>query len=182
MYIIWEKKFIGNFLKKKENIELLQELSDIDKKCQNLDENEMFIFLTNRIKCVEVSLNYILYKIYFPLLNKAKKIKDNSEAYLNIDNSQLSNYINYILSSYDKINLIASLDDKIDKFIEFPIINIIFKNDNLYSILLILIGIFTNVLIMLSFSTFTSTCEDESITDSTIKRLSCPHLIIVKII
>ena len=176
IYYLGEKIY-RQFPIKKENIELLQELSDIDKKCQNLDENEMFIFLTNRIKCVEVSLNYILYKIYFPLLNKAKKIQDNSETYLKIDNSQLSNYINYILSSYDKINLIATQDYKIDKFIEFPIINIVFKNDNLYSILLILIGIFINIIIMLSFSTFTSRCEDISITDPIKKRLSCPHLL-----
>ena len=81
----------------------------------------MFIFLTNRIKCVEVSLNYILYKIYFPLLNKAKQIRDNNETYLKIDNNQLSNYVNIILSSYDKINLTATQDYKLDKFFEFPL-------------------------------------------------------------
>ena len=162
-------------IKKKKNIELLQELSDIDKKSQTLDENEMFIFLTNRIKCVEVSLNYILYKIYFPLLNKAKQIRDNNETYLKIDNNQLSNYVNIILSSYDKINLTATQDYKLDKFFEFPFINIIFKNNNLYSTLFILIGILINILIMLSYSTFTETCDDRK--DLTKKRLNCPHLL-----
>ena len=119
----------------------------------------MFIFLTNGIKCVEVSLNFIFYKIYFPLLNKAKQIRDNNETYLKIDNNQLSNYVNIILSSYDKINLTATQDYKLDKFFEFLFVNIIFKNNNLYSILLILIWILINILIMLSYSTFTETCN-----------------------
>ena len=161
--------------KTKKPIELLQELSDIDKKCQSLDENEMFIFLTNRIKCIEVSLSY-LYKIYFPLLNKAKRIQDNHEIYLKKDNTQLSNYVNIILSDYDKINIKATQDYKVDKLIEFPIINILFKNNNLYIILLILIGLLINILIMLSYSNFTTKCENEKISIKS-RKLFCPHLL-----
>ena len=148
--------------KKKEPIELLQELSDIDIKCQSIDENEMFRFLTGRIKCVEVSLNYILYKVYFPLLNKAKQIQDNNEMYFKVDNTQLSNFVNIILNSYDKINLTATVDYKINKLFDLPFLNIIFKNNNLYSILLLLTSITQNILIMLSYSTFTKECKEEN--------------------
>ena len=152
---------------------MLQELSDIDKKCLSIDENEMFRFLASRIKCVEVSLNYILYKLYFPLLNKAKQIQNNSELYLKIDNTQLSNFVTFILSSYDKINIIATQDLKIDKIIEFPILNIIFKNNNLYSTLLIITSLIVNLLIMLSYSTFTTKCNKSQKDPS----LDCPHLL-----
>ena len=168
-------------IKQKNNIELLQELSDIDKKCLSVDENEMFRFLTNKIKCVEVTLNNIRYKIYFPLLNKAKFIQDNSEIYLKVDNSQLSSYVNNILSSYDRINALATQDYKINKLTEFPLIRIIFKYNNLYSILLILIGFTINILIMLSYNAYNSNCNDKdyqkySLSRSS-RRLYCPHLL-----
>ena len=166
------------------NIELLQELSDIDKKCLSVDENEMFRFLTNRIKCVEVKLNYIIYKLYFPLLNKAKFIQDNNETYLKVDNNQLSSYVTIILGSYDKINLLATQDYMINKLTEFPIIRILFKYNNLYSILLILIGFTINLLIMLSYSTYNSECNDEKFTKYNSNkndiRLKCPHLLYKK--
>jgi hypothetical protein len=110
--------------KKKENIELLQELSDIDIQYQSIDENEMFRFLMERIRCIEVSLNYILYKVYFPLLNKAKYIQDNNELYLKVDNTQLSDFVNIILKSYDKINLIATVDYNINKLFQLPFLNL----------------------------------------------------------
>ena len=164
--------------KKKIAIELLQELSDIDAKCQSINEKEMFQFLTSRIKCVEVSLNYILYKIYFPLLNKAKQIQDYSEIYLKVDNSKLTNFVNEILNSYDKINIKATQHCKIDKLIEIPFVNILFKNDNLFSFLLILIGIALNILIMMSYSTFTTAkCADASDDSEDSIRLQCPHFL-----
>ena len=67
--------------KDKSNIELLQELSDIDIKSQTLDEKEMFKFLTSKIKYIEISLDYRLFKIYYPLLNKSKQIQDNKDYY-----------------------------------------------------------------------------------------------------
>ena len=157
---------------------MLQELSDIDAKCQSINEKEMFQFLTSRIKCVEVSLNYILYKIYFPLLNKAKQIQDYSEIYLKVDNSKLTNFVNEILNSYDKINIKATQHCKIDKLIEIPFVNILFKNDNLFSFLLILIGIALNILIMMSYSTFTTAkCADASDDSEDSIRLQCPHFL-----
>ena len=163
--------------KKKEPIELLQELSDIDIKCQSIDENEMFRFLTGRIKCVEVSLNYILYKVYFPLLNKAKQIQDNNEMYFKVDNTQLSNFVNIILNSYDKINLTATVDYKINKLFDLPFLKIIFNNNNLYSILLVLTSITQNILIVLSYSTFTEECTEENYESPKQIRLFCPHLL-----
>ena len=84
------------------------------------------------------------------------------------------NFVTNILSSYDKINLIATQDSKIDKIIEFPILNIIFKNNNLYSTLLIITSLIVNLLIMLSYSTFTDCDKKENMEP---KRLNCPHLL-----
>ena len=178
LYYLVEYIYRHSTKKKKLAIELLQELSDIDVKCQSVNEKEMFQFLTSRIKCVEVSLNYILYKIYFPLLNKAKQIQDYSEIYLKVDNSKLTNFVNEILNSYDKINIKATQHCKIDKLIEIPIVNILFKSDSLFSFLLILIGIALNILIMMSYSTFTTDkCDDASNDSPYTIRLQCPHFL-----
>ena len=178
LYYLVEYIYKHSTKKKKIAIELLQELSDIDAKCQSINEKEMLQFLTSRIKCVEVSLNYIKYKIYFPLLNKAKQIQDYSEIYLKVDNSKLTNFVNEILNSYDKINIKATQHCKIDKLIEIPIVNILFKSDNLFSFFLILIGIALNILIMMSYSTFTtSKCADAPDDSEDTIRLQCPHFL-----
>ena len=162
--------------KVKSNIELLQELSDIDAKCQILDEKGMIKFLMSKIKYIEISLDYRLFKVYYPLLNKSKQIQDNKDYYLQVDNNQLLNYVNHIMNSYDKINLIASQHFKIRKFFDLPVISIIFKNDNLYSFLLLILGFITNILIGISYSTFTTnSCFDY--TKAFLIRRFCPHFL-----
>ena len=163
--------------KEKSKIELLQELSDIDIKCQTLDEKEMLKFLTSKIKYIEISLDYRLFKIYYPLLNKSRQIQDNKEYYLQVDNNQLSNYVSYLLGSYDKINLVATQHSKIRKFFDLPVFSIIFKNDNLYSLFLFIIGTVTNISIGLSYSTFTTEpCDSENNSKFMIRR-KCPHFL-----
>ena len=162
--------------KVKSNIELLQELSDIDIKCQTLDEKEMIKFLMSKIKYIEISLDYRLFKIYYPLINKSKEIQDNKDYYLQVDNNQLLNYVNHILNNYDKINLIAAQHYKIRKFFDLPVINIIFKSDNLYSLFLLIFGFITNILIGLSYSTFTKNSCSDYTKDYLIRRF-CPHFL-----
>ena len=163
--------------KDKSNIELLQELSDIDIKSQTLDEKEMFKFLTSKIKYIEISLDYRLFKIYYPLLNKSKQIQDNKDYYLTVDNNQLSNYVISILNSYDKIFLMATQHYKIQKLFDLPALSIIFKNDNLYSLFLLILGIIANLIIGLSYSTFTTNSCSESFKTNDSIRMNCPHFL-----
>ena len=164
--------------KVKTKIELLQELSDIELKSQGLDEKEMFKFLKSKIKYIEISLDYRLFKVYYPLLNKSSHIQDNKENYMKVDNNQLSNYVNYILNNYDQINLVASQYCKIHKFFDLPVMTAIFNNDNLYSLFLLIIGAIINILLGLSYSIFTGeSCRNEYDNDNESIRRYCPHFL-----
>ena len=172
--------FIYNSCRRKEktNIELLQELSDIDIKCQTLDEEEMLKFLSSKIKYVEISLDYRLFKVYYPILNKTQQIQKNKDFYLQVDNSQLSDYVKYIFNNYDTINLIASQHYKIRKLFELPALSIIFNNDRIYSLFLLILGLSTNIIIILSYSTFTQTnCDYIHNEDNDDIRMNCPHFL-----
>ena len=172
--------YIVKFCTKKiqSNVELLQEISDIEIKVQTLDEKEMFKFFSSKIKYIEISLDYRLYKVYYPLLNKSRQIQENKDYYLTVDNNQLSDYVNYLLKSYDKIFLMATQHYKIRKLFDLPVFSIIFKNDNIYSLFLLIIGIFTNLFIGLSYSTFTeNSCSDEEYKSSFSIRVNCPHFL-----
>ena len=59
--------------KAKAKVELLQELNKIDEDCLTINEKDMFLYLSQKIKYVEISIEQILYKIYFPIINKVKK-------------------------------------------------------------------------------------------------------------
>ena len=164
--------------KVKTKIELLQELSDIEIKSQALEEKEMLKFLTSKIKYIEISLDYRLFKVYYPLLNKSSQIQENKENYLKVDNNQLSNYVNYVLNNYDQINLVATQHCKIQKFFDLPVVSAIFKNDNLYSLFLLIIGTITNIFLGLSYSTFTrESCRNEYDNDNQSIRCYCPHFL-----
>ena len=164
--------------KTQSKVELLQELSDIDIKCQTLDEKEMFRFLSSKIKYIEVSLDYRLYKVYYPLLNKSRQIQENKEYYLTVDNNQLSDYVNYLLKSYDKIFLMATQHYKIRKLFDLPVFSIFFKNDNVFSLFLLILGIFTNLFIGLSYSTFTqNSCSENEYKSHFSIRVNCPHFL-----
>ena len=164
--------------KLKSKIELLQELSDIDAKCQILDEKVMLKFLTSKIKYIEVSLDYRLFKVYYPVLNKSAQIQENKDYYLKVDNNQLSNYVKYIMDNYDKINLVATQHLKIRKLFDLPAMNIIFKNDNLYSLFLFILGALTNIFVGLSYSTFTTeSCSKSEYKSQFSIRVNCPHFL-----
>ena len=169
--------------KAKAKVELLQELNTIDEDCLSVNEKNMFLDLSSKIKCVEVSINHILYKVYFPIINKAKKIEENTEYYLFVANENLHNYISSLISNYDRIHISVTKNYYFDKLSEIPIVNLMFKNINLFGIILMIIGIITNVIISLSYSTFTNEAECDCNTEENhscsgeSRRLYCPRFL-----
>ena len=65
------------------------------------------------------------------------------------------------MSKYYYINIRAKQNALVNKYIdEFPILNYIFKNIYVFEVLIILLGLFSNFLILASFNTFTSKGEN----------------------
>ena len=108
-YII---RYLGN--KKKITVRLFEQLYDINEKYLKVDEKEMMSYMKENITSVEVTLNDILYKVYFPILSKSKLIKKFSQTYLKVESDQLQNYIYHIMNNYDRINIEATQNLKIN--------------------------------------------------------------------
>ena len=148
--------------KNKKDVDYLQDLQDIEIKCENINELKMINFLSNFIKKVEVSIKNVIYKVYFPMIDKANTLSNYRKEYLIIDENDPVDFANYLLSQYDYINIRAKQNAKIDKWIgEIPIINYIFKNMYIFYILIIFAGLGSTFLILSSFNTFTSKFERE---------------------
>ena len=164
-------------IRAKEKVDLLQDLNKIDEDILSINEKEMFLDLNSKIKCVEISINHILYKIYFPLINKAKKIEERQDYYLYVGNDDLPDYVSYIIRKYDKIHIDVAKNLYFDKLTKIPILNIIFKNINLIGIFLMLIGIVSNLLILVSYSDFNTdvSCDCGDGCNNDEKRLYCPR-------
>ena len=165
--------------KAKAKVELLQELNKIDEDILDINDKDMILDLSSKIKCVEISINHILYKIYFPLINIAKKIEEKTDYYLHVGNEDLPEYISYLIRNYDRIQISVTQNNYYDKLSKIPMINIIFKNIQLFGIFLMLIGIVSNLLILLSYSDFTNNaecnCGDNCEMDK--RRLYCPRFL-----
>ena len=159
--------------KKKTNVSLFEQLYDIDDKYLKVEEKEMMSYMKENISSVEVSLNDILYKVYFPILTKSKKIRKNTQTYLKVESDQLQNYIYHIMNNYDKINIEATQNSKIDSILELPFIKIIYQNMDLLQTLSLLVGIIINIFILISYSTFTNDAE----CDKKNPRLNCPYFL-----
>ena len=159
--------------KKNNRVALFEQLYDIDKKYLKVDEKEMMSYMTENISSVEVSLDDILYKVYFPLLTKSKKIKKNSQLYFKVESDQLQNYIYHIMNNYDNINIEVTQNTNIDSILELPFIKIIFQNSDLLQRISLILGILINIFILMSYSTFTKDAE----CDKKDARLNCPYLL-----
>ena len=138
----------------KNDVDLLQDLKNIDIKSQLIDDKRMINYLGTYIRELEVSIKNIIFKIYFPMIDKANTIEEYKEDYYKVEKIDSSDFINHILSNYDSINIRAKQYVNINKIIKIPIIKYIFKNMYIYPVLLIILGILSNLLIMTSFSTF----------------------------
>ena len=168
-------------IRTKTNVDLLQELNNIETESQLIDEQNIIDFLKKYIKELEISLNNVLYKVYFPMLNKANTLEKYKEEYYKVELSDSSDFINYLLSNYDSIHIKAKEYVSINKIINLPIINVFYKNSNVLGVILILFSLISNILIMLSYNNDLTTCDD----DDELKyknnreyvRLECPHLL-----
>ena len=169
-------------IKKKEDVDLLQDLSDIEVKCASYSEKKIIGFLRNYIREVEVSIKNVIYKVYFPMIDKSNTLLDFRKEYLKVDEIDSSDFTNYLLSNYDYINIRAKQYALINKYIdEFPIFNYIFKNMYIYAVLLIIFGLVSNFLIIVSFSTFVdernSECKNNfKYASNKHSSVQCPHL------
>ena len=146
--------------KSKKDVDFLQDLQDIDKKCENISEERIINFLKNYIKRLEVSIKDIIYKVYFPMIDTANTLVKYRKEYLKVDEIDSSDFTNYLLSQYDYIYMKAKQNSKIDRWIgEIPILSYIFKNMDMFAVFLILTGFGSTFLILSSFNTFTSKIE-----------------------
>ena len=154
------KRFSANI---KKDVDLLQRLSEIDVKSEAINENKIINFLKNYIKEVEVSINKVIYKVYFPMIDKANTLLEYRKEYLKVDQIDSSDFTNYLLSNYDYIDIKAKQNALVNKWInEFPILNYVFKNMYIYGVLLIILGLLSNLLIVSSYNTFVERdCIDE---------------------
>ena len=150
-------------IKIKKDVDLLQSLSDIDEKSESISEEKIINFLKKYIREVEISINKIIYKIYFPMIDKSNTLVKYRKEYLKVDQIDSSDFTNYLLSNYDYINIRAKQNSLVNKWInEFPILNYIFKNMFIYTVFLIILGILSNLLIMASYNTFVETeCDSQ---------------------
>ena len=158
---------------KRTKVSLFEKLYDIEEKYLKISENEMMEFMKTNITSVEVCMNDIVYKLYFPILTKSKKIKENPSNYIQVESNQLQNYIYHVLNNYDNINIEATQNHKIDKILEVPIIRFIFLNMDLFKTLSLCSALITNFLILVSYSDFN---EKLGCKDGTPARLNCPYL------
>ena len=170
------------YSKRKKDVDLLQDLTNINFKSQQLDDQKIINFLRLHIRELELSIKNDIYKIYFPMLDKANTIEEYKEEYYKVEKIDSSEFLNHILNNYDSINIRAKQYVLINKIIKLPIINFLFKSIDVFAFLLIIFGIISNLLIMLSFSTFVEEKCGPPNYPNTINevRIQCPHFLYKK--
>ena len=180
IYFIFTKLSI----KKKTDVDLLQDLKNIKNESQIMDEQQIIDFLKKYIKELEISLKNIIYKVYFPMLNKAKTIENYKDEYYKVEQIDSSDFINYLLSNYDSIHIRAKEYVLINKIINLPILNVFFNNLDTLANVVILFSLIINLIIMLSYNNYITSCDGEE--DFRFKRkknyvrLNCPYLLYEK--
>jgi hypothetical protein len=138
---------------KKRHKKLFCKLYDIDEKYLNTNLDDILTMMKSHVTDVEIDLDNIIYKVYFPILSKSKSLRNNPK-YLNVQSSELENYIYFILYNYDSINIENTQNDRIDHYFELPLIRFIVANINMLKTFSLLIAILANVLILASYSNF----------------------------
>ena len=169
-------------VKKKTHVDLLQNLKNIEYESQIIEDTEVINFLKKYIKELEISLNKIIYKVYFPMLDKANILENYKEEYYKVEQIDSSDFINYLLSNYDSIHIRAKEYVKINKIIKLPILNVFFQNIESIASILIIFSLISNLLIMLSYNDFVNSCDDEDgkFRKKEYVRLECPYLLYEK--
>ena len=181
MYFIFSKLRPKN----KKDVDYLQDLKEIEIKCESISEERLINSLKKYIRKVEVSIKNIIFKIYFPMIDKSYTLLEYRKEYLKVDEIDSSDFINYLLSKYDQIYIRAKQNSRINRWLwEIPILNYIFKNMGVLGVLIILSGLSTTFLILSSFNTFTSSVHDKCGNDEiyfqyakTDQRIQCPKFL-----
>ena len=180
IYFIIKKLSIKN----KTDVDLLQDLKNIETESQMLDDQQIIDFLKIYIKELELSLKNIIYKVYFPMLNKANTIEKYKDEYYKVEQIDSSDFINYLLSNYDLIHIRAKEYVLINKIINLPILNVFFKNLDTLANVLIIFSLISNLIIMLSYNNYIESCDDDDNLRIRRKknyvRLNCPYLLYEK--
>ena len=175
------KRISSKMKNDEKDVKLLQDLKNIEVKSQLIDDQKMINFLTTYIRELEVAIQNNIFKIYFPMIDKANTLEKYKEEYYKVEEIDSSDFINYILSNYDSINIKAKQYVIINKILKkkITILNLIFKNIYIYAILLIILGVLSNLLIMASFSTFIDkhcgVVNFPNVINET--RIQCPHFL-----
>ena len=168
-------------VKKKTNVDLLQELKNIEVESQLIDDQVIIDFLKTYIKELEISLKNTIYKVYFPMLNQANTIDNYKEEYYKVEQIDSSDFINYLLSNFDSIHIRAKEYVSINKIINLPILNVFFHNLEILGQILIICSLISNLIIMLSYNNYVTSCDDND--ELKYKknrehvRLQCPYLL-----
>ena len=81
MYFIFSK--LRN--KKKKDVDYLQDLKEIEIKCESISEERLINNLKQYIRKVEVSIKNIIFKIYFPMIDKSYTLLEYRKEYLKVD-------------------------------------------------------------------------------------------------
>ena len=146
----------------KKEVDYLQDLQEIENKCESISEERLINTLKKYIRKVEVSIKNIIFKVYFPMIDKSDTLLEYRKEYLKVDQIDSSDFTNYLLTQYDHIYIRAKQNSKINRWIwEIPILNYVFKNMEVLGILLILSGLGSTFLILASFNTFTASVNDD---------------------
>jgi hypothetical protein len=112
-------------------------------------------FIKTHVADVEIDLDNIVYKLYFPILTKSENFKNNPK-YLNIQSNELENYIYFILNNYDEINIENTQNEKIDNYFKIPLIKLIVSNGKMFKTISLIVALFSNFMIIVSYSNFFS--------------------------
>ena len=158
MYLVFTKLIPRT----KKEVDYLQDLQEIENKCESISEERLINTLKKYIRKVEVSIKNIIFKVYFPMIDKSDTLLEYRKEYLKVDQIDSSDFTNYLLTQYDHIYIRAKQNSKINRWIwEIPILNYVFKNMEVLGILLILSGLCSTFLILASFNTFTASVDDD---------------------
>lgn len=161
---------IEGHIKKMKN--LFTELYEINEKYEKIDEKEMIEFMKQHVTSVEVCVDDNVYKVYFPILTKSQQVKLHKTKLISLNTNELENYIYHIMNNYDSINVLTTENHKVDMMLDVPILRTIFLNMNLLKGISLIIALFTNFMIMASYSDFNKDvkCRHGD------HRLNCPSL------
>ena len=122
----------GKTNKNRKRKAIFNKLYDINEKYMKINENEMLEFMKEHITSVEINIDDILYKVYFPILTKSQQIKFNRTKYITVNSNELENYIYHIMNNYDAINTELTENHRVDQMLEVPILRYIFLNMTLF--------------------------------------------------